>query len=90
MMVLVALLRMLWSGATVGLSKPEPPPYVLMWIMPHFLVRLVFLDYSWCSIPSTPISQEDVAAWPYSINIILGFTSFLASLHWPHNGGDLG
>ena len=49
-----------------------------------------FLDCSWCNIPSTPITQEDAAAWPYSVNILLEFTSFLASLHWPHGGGDLG
>ena len=49
-----------------------------------------FLDCSWCNIPSTPITQEDVAAWPYSVTILLEFTSFLASLHWPHGGGDLG
>ena len=29
-------------------------------------------------------------AWSYSVNILLEFTSFLASLHWPHGGGDLG
>ena len=50
----------------------------------------VFLDCAWCDIPSTPITQEDVAAWPYSVNILLEFTSFLASLHWPHGGADLG
>ena len=89
MMVLVALLRMPWSGTTVGLSKPEPPPNVLLWIMPHFLVLLVF----WIALGVTslrpPITQEDVAAWPHS-NILLEFTSFLASLHWPRDGFDLG
>ena len=49
-----------------------------------------YLDCSWCNITSTPITQEDVAAWPYSANILLEFTSLLASLHWPHGGGDLG
>ena len=42
MMVLVALHRMLWSGIMVGLSKPELPPYVLLWTMPLFLVHLAF------------------------------------------------
>ena len=37
-----------------------------------------------------PITQEDVAAWPCSVTILLEITSFLASLHWPHGGGDLG
>ena len=33
-----------------------------------------FLDCSWCNIPSTPIAQEDVAVWPYSVNILPEFT----------------
>ena len=49
-----------------------------------------FLDCPWCNVTSTPITPEDVAAWPNSVNILLEFTSFLASLHWPHGGSDLG
>ena len=51
---------------------------------------LGFWACSCCNIPSTPVTQEDVAAWPYSVNILLEFTSILASLHWPQGGGDLG
>ena len=59
----------------------------------------IIVDYAWStwffrlllvSHPIDPITQEDVAAWPYSVNILLEFTSFLASLHWPHGGSDLG
>ena len=34
--------------------------------------------------------HEDVAVWPYSVNIFLEFSSFLASLHWPQGDTDLG
>ena len=34
---------------------------------------------------SLPITQDDVAAWPYSVDILLVFSSFLASLHWPQS-----
>ena len=34
--------------------------------------------------------HEDVAAWPYSVDILLVFSSFLASLHWPQGVSDLG
>ena len=28
--------------------------------------------------------------WPYSVDILLVFSSFLASLHWPQGSPDLG
>ena len=31
-----------------------------------------------------------VAVWPYSVNILLEFSSFLASLHWLQGDTDLG
>ena len=31
-----------------------------------------------------------VAAWPKSVDILLVFSSFLASLHWPQEVSDLG
>ena len=34
-----------------------------------------------------PITQ---AVWPYSVDILLVFSSFLASLHWPESAPDLG
>ena len=39
---------------------------------------------------SLPITQDDVAVWPYSVDILLVFSSFLASLHWPQGTPDLG
>ena len=49
-----------------------------------------FLDSSWCSLSLTPITQDDVAVWPYSVYILLEFTSFLATLHCFHGAADLG
>ena len=37
-----------------------------------------------------PITPEDVAVWPYSVDILLEFSSFLASLHWPQGASDSG
>ena len=39
---------------------------------------------------SLPFTQDDVAVWPYSVDILLVFSSFLASLHWPQGTPDLG
>ena len=47
-------------------------------------------DSSWCSLSLTPITQEDAAVWPYSVNILLEFTSFMATLHWPQCAAQLG
>ena len=49
-----------------------------------------FLDSTWCTLDSLPITPDDVAAWPYSVDILLVFSSFLASLHWPQGTSDLG
>ena len=42
-----------------------------------------FLSNTWCTLYSLPITHDDVAVWPYSVDILLVFSSFLASLHWP-------
>ena len=49
-----------------------------------------FLSNTWCTLYPLPITQDDVAAWPYSVDILLAFSSFLASLHWPQGTPDLG
>ena len=49
-----------------------------------------FLNSTWCLLDPLPITAEDVAAWPYSVDILLVFSSFLASLHWPQGVSDMG
>ena len=46
-----------------------------------------FLNCSWLQVGSGHISGDDIAAWPYSVGILIKFTSFLGTLHWP-TGGD--
>ena len=36
------------------------------------------------------ISGSDIAAWPYSVGILVEITSFLKTLHWPSGSADLG
>ena len=36
------------------------------------------------------VTEVDVAAWPYSVTLQCTFSSFLSSLHWPADSGDLG
>ena len=49
-----------------------------------------FLGSTWCTLFPLPIIQNDVAVWPYSVGILLEFSSFVASLHWPQGNLDLG
>ena len=49
-----------------------------------------FLDSSWCSFFLFPITQKDVSVWPYSVSILLEFSSLLATLHWRQDAADLG
>ena len=37
-----------------------------------------FLGSTWCTLYPLPITQDDVAVWPYSVDILLVFSSFLA------------
>ena len=48
------------------------------------------MNSSWVQVDSGCISGADVAAWPYSVGILIRFTSFLSSLHWPSGVTDFG
>ena len=48
-----------------------------------------FRDSSLCSLSFSPKPQEDVAVCP-TVNILLGFATFSATLHWPQEAADLG
>ena len=49
-----------------------------------------FLNSSWVQVNSGHITGSDIAAWPYSVGILVRFTSFLTTLHWPSGSADLG
>ena len=78
---------MVWDKG--GIVKTRAPSFRL--IIDHTTLPGPpnFLDSTWCTLESLPITQDDVAAWPYSVDIFLVFASFLASLHWPQDTSDL-
>ena len=41
-----------------------------------------FLNSSWVQVAAGRITGADIAAWPYSVSILIRFTSFLHTLHW--------
>ena len=49
-----------------------------------------FLGGSWIQGSSGHLSGADIAAWPYSVGILITFTSFLNTLHWPTGSDDFG
>ena len=49
-----------------------------------------FLNNSWVQVHAGHITGSDIAAWPYSVGILVRFTSFLGTLHWPSGSVDLG
>ena len=49
-----------------------------------------FLNNSWVQVHAGHITAADIAAWPYSVSILVRFTSFLGTLHWPSGSVDLG
>ena len=49
-----------------------------------------FLNSSWIQVDAGHITGADISAWPYSVGILVRFTSFLGTLHWPSGSVDLG
>ena len=49
-----------------------------------------FLNSSWVRVDAGHITGADISAWPYSVGILVRFTSFLGTLHWPSGSVDLG
>ena len=68
--------RKLAIGVNVDLASLPGPPG--------------FLGGPWIQVSSGHISGADIAAWPYSVGILIRFTSFLTTLHWPSGSDDFG
>ena len=43
----------------------------------------------WSCYPVRPLSNGDFDCWPYSTGLLIKFSTFLGSLHWPSEGGYL-
>ena len=79
---------MVWDKG--GIVKTRAPSFRL--IVDHAALPGPpgFLSSTWCTLYPLPITPDDVAVWPYSVDILLVSSSFLASLHWPQGNPDLG
>ena len=49
-----------------------------------------FLNNNWVQVDAGHITSADISVWPYSVGIVVRFTSFLGTLHWPSGAVDLG
>ena len=49
-----------------------------------------FLNNSWVQVDAGHITGADISSRPYSVGILIRFTSFLGALHWPSGSVDLG
>ena len=69
---------MVWDRG--GIVKTRAPSFRL--IVDHATLPGPpgFLGSTWCTLCLSPSPGEDVAVWPYSVNILHEFSSFLASL----------
>ena len=45
---------------------------------------------NWVQVDAGHITSADISAWPCSVGILVRFTSFLGTLHWPSGSVDLG
>ena len=51
---------------------------------------LGFLGGPWTKVSGSRISGAGIASWPYSVCVLVKFTSFLGTLHWPTGSDDFG
>ena len=51
---------------------------------------LHLLGSDWISVPPVVVNAADICLWPYSVDVLIKLVTFLSSLHWPSDGGDLG
>ena len=49
-----------------------------------------FLNNDWVQVHAGHITSADISAWPYSVGVLVKFTSFLGHLHWPSGSVDMG
>ena len=43
----------------------------------------------WCRVATSPLTRSDFDLWPYSPGLLIRFSAFLGSLHWPSDREDL-
>ena len=78
---------MVWDKG--GVVKTRTPSFRLIVDHATLLGPPGFLSSTCCTLYPLPITPDDVAVWQYSVDILLVFSSFLASLHWPQGASDL-
>ena len=65
---------MIWEKCSI--IKPRSSSLRVIVNLASFPGPLGFLDSSWGGLSLSPITQEDAALWPCSVNIFLEFTAF--------------
>ena len=96
---MIAVARVSVNHDGRGGTAPDP----LVWDQgsrPKVRRTDIWVDMDLASLPGPPgflgqlhgssICGADIAAWPYSVGILIRFTSFLHTLHWPIHSDDFG
>ena len=82
-----ALHPVVWSAAT-NPKRRRVEQAVRNFVWHPGPARLWVAD--WFLVPVAGVGEADVAAWPFSVDLLVKITLFLGSLHWPRDVGDLG
>ena len=94
---MIAIARVSVNHDGKGGTAPDP----LVWDQgsrPKVRRLAIRVDVDLASLPGPPgfqvdaghIASADISAWPYSVGILVRFTSFLGTLHWPSGSVDFG
>ena len=49
-----------------------------------------FLGSRWFSVDCGPVTEGDISCWPFSVPLLVKFTSFLSTLQWPEGLNEMG
>ena len=48
-----------------------------------------FLDHDWVTLDSGPLTDIDISLWPFSVPMLVRFTSFLSTRRWPEGLNEM-
>ena len=79
----------LWFGIRGASLRFVSLQLGLMLIL-HLFLSLLFFNNYWVQVSAGRITDADIAAWPYSVSVLIRITYFLNTLHWPSGTEDFG
>ena len=79
-----------WFGVEVPSPRFGGSTPGLLWTLLVCLFHLGFLDSSWTTVDSGPITDADTSAWSFSFPVLVKFVAFLSTPRLPEGLDEMG